>query len=153
MTTQLTRLCCAATAMAAAGVLVSCSGFGPTHSHVSSAVIKHFKGLPNHVSVPIGQRMGQHQRPWAAWAGSRTIYVMTWGSGSCPKIPTSVEMPEANTVVINTVEHDFYSGDDACTADLAVTTSVVRLPSSVDPTNTLVAQIDGTTTRLAPRSG
>jgi hypothetical protein len=78
---------------------------------------------------------------------------MTWGSGSCPKIPTSVEVSETNTVVIKTNEHDFYRGDDACTADLAVTTSVVRLPSSVDAIRALVVQIDGTTTRLAPRAG
>jgi hypothetical protein len=77
---------------------------------------------------------------------------MTWGSGSCPKIPSSVEASGTDGVVIKTVEHDFYRGDTACTADLAVTTSVVRLPSSIDTTHALTAQIDGTNSRLAPRT-
>jgi hypothetical protein len=41
--------------------------------------------------------------------------------------------------------------DNACTDDLGVTTSVVRLPATVDNTQGLLVRIDGTTTRLAAR--
>lgn len=129
--------------------LSGCGG-GPTHSHVSSAVTRHFKGLPKGVSVPDAQREGA-SKPWAAWAGPHSIYVMTWGSGSCPKIPTSVKVEDSDRIVASTVEHDFYARDTVCTADLAVTTSVVQLPSAVSDTKDLLVEIDGTATRLGPR--
>ena len=134
------------------GLLVACTG-GPGDSHVSSAVIHHFKGLPSGESVPVDQRDGSSEdlKPWAAWASADTIYVMTWGSGSCPRVPTSVKVEASNHVVISTVEHDFYSGDTACSGDLAVTTSEVRLPSDVNGRSGLLVEIDGTTTRLAVR--
>lgn len=49
--------------------------------------------------------------------------------------------------------HDFVKSDDACTADMAATTSVVRLPAMLDSARSLAVQIDGVTTNLAPRSG
>jgi hypothetical protein len=128
--------------------LSACSGFGPTHSHVSSAVIGHFKGLPHSVTVPENRQRDPSEKPWAAWAGPRSIYVMTWGSSSCPNIPTSVDAAAVDLVFIRTVEHDFHPGDDACTEDMAVTTSLVRLPSSIDTTRALVVQIEDTKTRL-----
>lgn len=146
------QMVCAAAAMAVmVGTLTGCTSSGATGSHVSPAVIGHFRGFPTGVTVPANRHPGQSTKPWAAWAGPKSIYVMTWGSGSCPNIPSSVEATGPDRVLIKTVGHDFHKGDTACTADLAVTTSVVRLPSSIDTTRVLAAQIDGTSTRLAPR--
>jgi hypothetical protein len=108
------------------------------------------QGMPQGVQPPVGDGP-DGALPWAAWAGPHTIYVMTWGSGSCPRIPTSVDARSAEVVVIRTVEHDFIQGDRACTADLAITTSVVRLPARAVAAPSLQVQMDGTTTRLRHR--
>ena len=136
--------------LAAIGVVATmasaCSG--PGHSRVSSAVTRHFKGVPTGVSTAAVQQHLRTQKPWAAWAGSRSISVMTWGSGSCPSLPSSVEAAGADQVVVHTV----VGPGDVCTSDLAITTSVVRLPSRVDTRRVLVVQIDGTSTRLPART-
>jgi hypothetical protein len=63
-------------------------------------------------------------------------------------IPTSVHSESAREVVIRTVEHDLIEGDTACTADLAPTTSVVRLPTTVDGSQSVLVHVDDTSTRL-----
>jgi hypothetical protein len=137
--------------LAVVGLLPSACTGGPTESHLSPAVVDHFKGLPRGVAVPLSQRQGsfpRELRPWATWASAHTIFVMTWGSGSCPRIPTSVDLEGSDRIRISTVEHDLYEG---CTDDLAVTTSEVRLPSEISGTGGLLVDIDGTTTRLPAR--
>jgi hypothetical protein len=52
-------------------------------------------------------------------------------------------------LAIETSEHDFHTQDNACTNDLVVTTSIVRLPSGVDTDRAVLVQIDGVSTRLA----
>lgn len=120
---------------------------GSTQPQISPAVARHFKGLPKGITIP-GDRRAQAE-PWAAWAGKRTIYVMTWGSGSCPKLPSSVKAIDAGRIDIHTeaISHK----DAVCTADLAVTTSVVRLPATAATTRGLTIRIDRTTTHLAAR--
>ena len=54
-------------------------------------------------------------------------------------------------VVIRTVDHDFFGGDNACTTDLAATTSVVRLPDTIDRSKSLTVDVDDDSTRLAAR--
>jgi hypothetical protein len=51
-------------------------------------------------------------------------------------------------VVIRTVLHDFFAGDNACTGDLAPTTSVIRLPAVVDGSAPIEVTVDGHTVRL-----
>lgn len=121
---------------------------GSTPPQISPAVARHFKGLPKGTTIP-GDRRAE-AKPWAAWAGKRTIYVMTWGSGSCPKLPSSVKAIDAGRVDIHT-EAIVHDKDAVCTADLAVTTSVVRLPSTVATNRGLTIRIDRTTTHLAAR--
>ena len=130
----------------------ACSQGGPTQSPVSPAVVSHFKGFPKGGHLFACEPRFQVQKSCAAWAHNRSIYVITWGSGSCPNIPTSVIGRSAREVVISTVEHDFIKGDQACTADLAVTTSVVRLPAETNGAQALFVQIDGMRTRLPARS-
>jgi hypothetical protein len=149
VTTRRARIWWLTLAACLGAALTAC--VGPTHSHVSPAVVDHWKGLPKGFEVPTSQIGSRNQKPWAAWAGAHSIYVMTWGSGSCPLIPTSVDTEDSGRVVIETVAHDFFRGDDACTADLGVTTSVVRLPDEFDTTDGVDVQIDGSTTHLSPR--
>lgn len=123
---------------------------GRPETRVSPAVVRYFKGLPRGVSVPPEDQRTEHPKPWAARAGQRTIYVMTWGSGSCPKLPSAVTATAPDRLIILT--HMLTSGRRAiCTADLAVTTSLVRLPAEIDASRALVVRVDGAPTRLAAR--
>ena len=125
-----------------------------TQTHVSSAVIRHFPGVPNaHLMSECVPGPMPTQKPCAAWAGADLLYVAAWGSGSCPPLPTSVAAPEADLVVIKTAPHDSHPQDTGCDADLGATTSVVRLPSNVDSTRPLTVRVDTTTLRLAPYRG
>lgn len=146
MNTNIRRLAPAASVL---GLVIGFGGCaGPPPPQVSPAVTRHFKGLPQGMSIPKDRRDGS--KPWAAWAGQRTIYVMTWGSGSCPRLPTTVKAIDADQVTIHT-EEIFYRKDAVCTADLAVTTSVVRLPSTVTAAHRLLVRIDRSTTHLPAR--
>lgn len=129
----------ALTGVAASGA--ACS----THSQVSPAVVNHFKGLP----AGCAGASSQTPRACSAWRDAHSIYVITWGSDSCPTIPTSVDATSARKVVIRTVEHDFIEGDNSCTDDLTPSTSVVRLPSTIDGTKSLLVKVGDTSTRLS----
>ncbi len=130
----------------------ACSQGDPTQSPVSPAVVSHFKGYPKGGHLSACEPRFQIRKACAAWAPNGSIYVMTWGSGSCPNIPTSVSARGAREIVVRTVEHDFIEGDQACTADLAVTTAVVQIPTAIGDAQALFVRIDGTRTRLPARS-
>jgi hypothetical protein len=91
-------------------------------------------------------------RPLAAWGSHGRIYVTTWSSSSCPKIPTLVVALRSDYLEVKKADHDFYPGDNGCSADLAPTTSVVSLPTQINDRHPLTVWIDGTTTRLPARS-
>ncbi|MBO0812068.1 MAG: hypothetical protein J2P23_08465 [Microlunatus sp.] len=113
-------------------------------------MVRYFKGLPRGVSIRPEDRRTDHPKPWAARAGRRTIWVMTWGSGSCPELPSAVTATAPDRLVIQT--HILAAGRHAiCTADLVVTTSLVRLPAEIDAGRALVVRVDGKPTRLAAR--
>ena len=126
----------------------ACGSGGPTQSHVSAAVIDHFKGVPK---GGLPSTCGPSAQTCVAWADDHSIYVITWGSGSWPMIPTSVDAKGDQEVVIRTVDHDFIQGDNACMTDLAATTSVVRLPDTIDRSKSLTVDVDDISTRLAAR--
>ena len=102
---------------------------------------------------PPGVKSAPQRKPstFVTWArrGAR-IYVTTYGSGSCPKLPRDVQAEGRHRVVITTAVEP---GRDAtaCTYDLAATTSTVALPTEVDSHGPLDVDIDGKTFRLAPR--
>ena len=125
-----------------ATTLGSCTGSGPA---VSGAVVTHVRGLPPSVT----QVAPESTKPVAAWAGPNQIYVVAYGSGSCPNLPTTVDADRHNGVVVKTHEQTF--GAAACTADLGPTTSTVNLPRGIDDTKPVLVDIDGNITRLAPR--
>lgn len=116
---------------------------------MSSAVIDHFKGVPKGGLPPACD--GPSTQTCVGWADDHSIYVVTWGSGSCPLIPTTVDAEGNQEVVIRTVDHDFFKGDNACTADLAPTTSVVRLPVTIDSSKSLIVHVDDASSRVAAR--
>ena len=131
-------------------VVSACSGSGS--SPVATAVVAHVRGLPPGVSEPPpGTAAPGVLKSFATWAASHEIYVTTWGSSSCPKLPTSVHAKGAHRVQISTAGISLHKGENACTNDLAPTTSTVALPPSISDTAALVVTIDGTPTELGPR--
>jgi hypothetical protein len=132
-------------AVIALGV-TACSSSGD--SRVATAVVTHVRALPPGVTEPPGAFDPHNLEPFARWAQSHAIYVTTWGSGSCPRLPTSVHADGAHKVQIKTAER----GGPNCTADLAPTTSTVKLPPGTADTGAIVVTIDGTATELAARS-
>jgi len=138
----------------AAVVLAVSDCSGSRDSPVATAVVRHERGLPPGVteSPETWTAATGIPKPFATWAESHEIYVTTWGSSSCPKLPTSVHAAGAHGVQINTAEHYLHKGDNACTSDLAPTTSTVRLPPEIDDTAALAVTIDGTPIELGPRT-
>jgi hypothetical protein len=134
-------------AVAAFGSACS-SSFGPNNSHVSAAVVDHFGGLPWGQHAPPESRAADVESAAVIRRDAHSIYVVTWGSGSCPDIPTSVRTIGPDRLSIRTVQHSFWSRANACTLDLAPTTSVVRLPASLVEARSLVVVVDGKVTRL-----
>lgn len=128
-------------AVLALGV-TACSGSGD--SRVATAIVTHVRGLPSDLSPP----PSHSAKPFARWARSHQDYVTTWGSGSCPMLPTSVRADGAHKVRIKTAQH----GGPDCTADLGPTTSGVELPDETDDSAALVVTIDGTSTQLRSRA-
>jgi hypothetical protein len=135
------------------GLFVANSCTAPTDTQVSSAVVRHFTGGPQGVTW-LGRRGSPTDPdPRAAWAGSGRVYVITYGSSSCPSIPTSVDAADAHHLVVKTVVHDFFEQDDACTADLGPTTSVVEIPREIDDHHPVLVEIDGVVIALPARKG
>jgi hypothetical protein len=135
-------------AMALGGFFLANSCTAPTETHVSSAVVRHFGGWPHDVTLLGAPGPRNDPNPRAAWAGPGRVYVLTYGSSSCPSIPTSVNAHDAHQLVIKTVEHDLYEQDDACTADLGPTTSVVEIPEEIDEHHAVLVEIDDVFIRL-----
>jgi hypothetical protein len=125
--------------------VAACAGSGPG---VSSAVVTYTHGGPPAVIARVVSN-ATATAPFAVWAGPREIYVVAWGSGSCPHLPTTVYADRHNDVIVKTEEQSF--GANACTADLGPTTSTVKLPTGVDLTKRLRVEIDGIATTLDPR--
>lgn len=70
------------------------------------------------------------------------LLITTWGSSSCPRLPSSVEA-DGSSVVVETNEFNLFGGD-GCTSDASPTTSSVSLPSGVSVGRSLRVVIDGT---------
>lgn len=133
-----------AVALAATGCSAS------SRSPVDKAVVTHVRGLPDGVAVPAAPTI---QTVSAARASADEIYVVTWDSISCPRLPISVRADGPQRVAINTAKHQLFSGSTACTSDLAATTSTVKLPPTINFKTEVIVSIDGTAIRLpAPRS-
>lgn len=138
----------------AALALTGCSG-APGHPNrrvpLSPAVISHFHGVPGAAILRECVRAGpvaDIALPCIAWAGAHTLDVMTLGSGSCPTIPTSLAVQPPNMIVIRT--GDAYPPRTIRTADLSPTTSVLRIPATIDSSKAVQVQVDGATVPIPP---
>lgn len=82
-----------------------------------------YRGLPEGSGDPVDEG------PLVYWAETdETITVTTWGSSSCPAIADSIDVIDEQTVRIL-----FVSGSSgSCTADMAATTRVIRMPDDVE---------------------
>jgi hypothetical protein len=86
--------------MGVALATTACSQSGPTHAHVSTAVVRHFAGAPRNAMPSCDGTLPQPE-PCLTSAGAGTVYVTTWGSGSCPLIPTAVTTRHGTQVISN----------------------------------------------------
>jgi hypothetical protein len=140
------RLWLARAVAASVALIVPLAACSDSQPDVAQAVVTYSRGLPDGVkpSAPTTRS------PVAIWAGRREIFIVTYGSSSCPKLPTMVKAVERHEVKIETAEH-LPKGDDGCTSDLAPTTITVRVPSDTDIARPLRIDIDGSITTLEPR--
>ena len=67
--------------------------------------------------------------PSTIWfSGRRQFAIVTFGSSSCPPVPTSISASDAHHIAITFVK----SPNTTCTADMAATTHKFDLPDEVD---------------------
>ena len=64
--------------------------------------------------------------PQLRWGSEDQLILTTWGSGSCPLLPTAVTVQGAHRIAISLATQ--YGSDVACTADLTATDSVIVAP-------------------------
>jgi hypothetical protein len=84
-----------------------------------------YSGAPSGVTINGGS-------PVAVWAAADQMAVVVWWSSSCPKLPTTLQA-FGNTLTV-TLSSGTGPGGVPCTTDLAPTTTVIRIPASVDQT-------------------
>ena len=80
-------------------------------------------------------------RPGAVWlAGKQEFAIVTFGSSSCPPIPTSLQTEPPSAVTVTFVA----APTEACTEDVAATTHEFRTPEGIeeDAAVTLHVQFD-----------
>lgn len=113
-------------------------------------LVRHYVGLPPGVSYadgPIGMRDD------VVWTAARRMAVVTLGSSSCPGLPIELDVPASNLLTVTVQPRS--SGP--CTADLAATTSVIKVPVALDVTDdvtvTIIDSGYGATVSLPPRAG
>lgn len=106
-------------ASAAALVLVGCSA-------ASSIAVETVRGVPAGVTLSDDEQMGE--QPVAVWTDNReTLTVVTWGSSSCPPVPTSLDLESAMLLNLTFAAPT----DQACTADYAPTSHVFETPDGI----------------------
>jgi hypothetical protein len=147
----------AAAALAVSGLLAGgCahSTTAPTdssaESSISPAVATYSRGIPPGVTEPARTSHGVPD-PFVAWAGGRQLYVITFGSSSCPSLPSLVESSGAHHLNIKLASNLAPGSTASCTADEVATTSTVDLPEAIDVSSPIAVDIDGGRTSLQPR--
>jgi hypothetical protein len=118
-------------AVAATGVAGCSSGTdGP-----KSIAVTHYRGLPPRAVPTLPPPPSGVS---ATWRGGR-LHITTWGSGSCPAVPTRARARGAHAVEV-TISAD-YGG--VCTADLGPTTSVIEVPDGIAAAGPLTVTMRG----------
>jgi len=93
-------------------------------------------------AVDVPSPSGGAVRVAAGLNGRGELLITTWGSSSCPRLPSSVET-DGSSVVVETKQFNLFGGD-GCTSDASPTTSSVSLPSGVSMNRSLQVVVDGT---------
>jgi hypothetical protein len=110
-------------------------------------------GIPSGITAP----PGNDALPGAAWTGVEgLLYVFTWGSSSCPTLAArdaTVEHTRGpagyrDAVIVELIEP---SSGRPCTADLAPTTSIVKVPDGIDNNEAVNLTIGDYQMQLQPR--
>ncbi|HEY7988480.1 MAG TPA: hypothetical protein VIE19_04620 [Lapillicoccus sp.] len=135
-----------------AGTLSACGasaapGAAPTSAPAGSVsgstpTVSHTKGLP-----PAVTPTDTAGASLVGWSGPGLMYLVTYGSGSCPKLPTSVAVAQGNRLTIVTAP----SSDGPCTMDFGPTTSAVDVPPGIDDTKPVEVTVDGVVSTVPPR--
>ena len=90
----------------------------------------------------------------AMWVGRGQLAMVTWGSSGCPGLPDRLDVASNNQLTV-TVQQNPPSGP--CTADLAATTSVIKVPAALDLAAQVTVTIEdrpyGAVIPLSPWSG
>lgn len=73
---------------------------------------------------------------------ARHVQVVTYGSSTCPVVPTDVAW-DADAAVLRVTLSDGEAYDGACTMDLVPSTSVVALPDEAPDAVGLTVDVDG----------
>ncbi|AEG43226.1 hypothetical protein [Isoptericola variabilis] len=104
------------------------------------------RGLPEGVAGATDSPVG------AAWApADGLLYVVTYGSSSCPTTAEPQAADDAGTLVVTLVPPP---ADAICTMDYAPTTSVVGMPDGADADGPVSVRLgDAGTVEVPPRPG
>lgn len=93
--------------------------------------------------------------PLAVWGAPDQMAIVTWWSSGCPKLP--IDLSAAGNALTLTLSSGTSPYGASCTADAAPTTTVIRVPHSVDQARQVTLTfIDGSTRSsfvLQPRLG
>ncbi len=125
---------------AGALTVVSCGS-----SSVDTVAVTYSRSTTSMKTMPAVDENGDPM-PLLRWGSENRLILTTWGSGTCPLLPTRVTLQNAHHVTIR-----LGSVDGPCTADLAPTNSVIVAPAGLDATTPAVAQIQGSNVPLSPR--
>jgi len=104
-----------------------------TGCSVKSVATETTEGLPERYIAGDNLFNGE---PLALWAEGG-LAVVTFGSSSCPPVPTSISAPEPERIVVEFTP----SPNDPCTADLAPTTHRLDLPGDVQAVAGVTAEL------------
>ncbi|QAY70227.1 hypothetical protein [Xylanimonas protaetiae] len=102
------------------------------------------RGLPAALGPPGPGPAARAGVVWSAQAG--VLYVVTWGSSSCPTLAAAAT-GDADGVTVTFVP---LPADAACTADLGPTTSAVAVPEGADDGADLTVTLDSLGTVVVP---
>ncbi len=110
--------------------------------------VRYSLGVPSGVSMSV-------VRDDAVWGAAGQMEVSTWGSSGCPDLPTRLDVSASN--VLRVTVKSYKPSGATCPADLAATTSVLKVPAALDAvqgvTVTVVGDGYGATVSLPPRAG
>jgi len=123
--------------------VVSCGS-----DRVATVDITHFRPTTA-MDQPIQMDKDGSPTPRLRWGTADQLILTTWGSGSCPLLPTSVTLENAHRI---TITIGLASDDGPCSADLAPTNSVIVAPHGLDANQPTIARIQSNDVALSSRN-